>query len=347
MAEKMVRCVRCHEVFDAELGPCTKCGTPYKEPVAAPALPEGTYSERYATAAPDPEPVMAPLPERRNSTYLIWGGVALIAAALVVALLFELGFGGAGSGPTPRPVVLAAPSAVHTLPPTISTTLDELNDPNFSAHLSVQGRVQVTATNASKAQIIVVNYDGIVSGGNQWGILKVGSSAQEAMFVNGSVYVRTPPATKWTAASAVSSYKLLCPMFGLKDERALTMVGQEIKGGQLLNHLQATHWWTPDLSRLTLYDMSFLSSGLSPDVTSLDLWTLPDGTPVSATFSAKTLAGQVALVDIEVNYTFSNVGQAVDIEVPVTPGASWTESPGPSGVATASPVAAPSTSPKK
>jgi hypothetical protein len=111
------------------------------------------------------------------------------------------------------------------------------------------------------------------------------------------------------------------------------MVGQETQSGQPLNHMQATHWWAPDLSRLTLYDMSFLAPGLAPTVTSFDLWAKPDGAPVRATYSAKTMAGQVTLVDIEVSYTFTNVGQAVAI---LTPGATWTESPAPTG-ATAAP----------
>lgn len=334
MAEKMVRCIRCHEVFDALEGPCTKCGTPYKEPVAAPAIPEGTFSERYGTVAPELVPQVMVTPGRRDkTTYMIYGGIALIGAVVVAALLVSLGMGG-GVGATPRPPggVLAAPTVRDTLPPTVDTTLAQLNDPNFSAHVSIQSHIQVTSTAVSKALVAVVKYDGIVSGGNQWGTLKVNASSQEAMVVDGQVNVRTPPAAKWGAAASIATYKILCPMFGLKDANSLTMVGQETKYGQLLNHMQATHWWTPNLNRLTLYDMSFLSTGLTPDVTAFDLWAKPDGTPVSATYSAKTMAGQVALVDIEVTYTFTNVGQAVAIFLP---DAKWTESPGPLAATTA------------
>jgi len=328
MAEKMVRCMRCHYVFDALEGPCIKCGTPYQEPTAAPPVIDGLYSEKYRAFQPEPEPQMMAEPlKRSNSPYMIYGGIALAAAVVVTALLFSLGVGGS-SGPTAPPAraVQAAPSIAHTLPPTIDTTLAELNDRNFSAHLTVQSNIQVTATVSSKAMIAAVKYDGILSGGNQWGILKTNATAQEAMLVDGTVWVRNPPTKKWTVASAMSSYKVLFPMFGLKDSNALTMVGQETRYGQALNHLQGTHWWTPDLSRLAIYDMSFLSAGLAPDVMLLDLWTKPDGTPVSATFSAKTMAGQVALVDVEVSYTFTNVGQAVAI---FQPDAKYTESPGP------------------
>jgi hypothetical protein len=335
MAEKMVRCTRCHYVFDASEGPCIKCGTPYQEPTAAPPVIEGLYSEKYGTFQPEPEPQMMAAPIKRNNTpYMIYGGIALAAAVVVTALLFSLGLGGsAGPTATPARAIQAAPSIEHTLPPTVDATLAQLNDRNFSAHVSVQSHVQVAATNSSKAMIAAVKYDGVISGGNQWGILKSNSTTQEAMLVDGLVWVRNPPTKKWTAASAMSSYKVLYPMFGLKDANALTMVGQETKYGQVLNHLQSTHWWTPDLSRLAMYDMTFLSAGLAPDVMSLDLWTTSEGTPVSATFSAKTMAGQVALVDIEVSYAFTNVGQAVAI---FQPDARYTESPGPVG-ATAKP----------
>ena len=69
MAEKMVRCVRCHEVFDAEAGPCTKCGTPYRPPVAQPKAIDGLYVERYAGTPYVPEPPPAPVvPARRRSS---------------------------------------------------------------------------------------------------------------------------------------------------------------------------------------------------------------------------------------------------------------------------------------
>jgi hypothetical protein len=334
MAEKMVRCVRCHYVFDALEGPCIKCGTPYQEPVAPPPVIDGLYSQKYATVAPEPEPQMAAAPARgNNANYMIYGGIALIGAVVVVALLFSLGLnGGIGATPPPLGAVLPASSVAQPLPETVDSTLAQLNDPNFSAHVTVQSRIQVTATVSSKALVAVVKYDGVVSGGNQWGILKVNSTTQEAMLIDGQAMVRTPPKQSWSPASTYAGYKILCPIFGLKDANALTMVGQETKFGQPLNHMQATHWWVPDMSRLTLYDMSFLSTGLAPDVTTFDLWAKPDGTPVSATYSAKAMAGQVALVDIEVSYTFTDVGHAVAIFLPV---AGWTESPGPAGATVA------------
>jgi hypothetical protein len=48
------------------------------------------------------------------------------------------------------------------------------------------------------------------------------------------------------------------------------------------------------------------------------------------------MAGNTALVDIEVDYTFTNVGA---VQAIIAPGAVWTESPGPSmsGAPSASP----------
>jgi hypothetical protein len=344
MAEKWVRCVRCHYVFDAEEGPCIKCGTPYKEPPAPTPAPEGTYSEIFAAEIPptQSELVAAPPRRRENTTYLIYGGIALMAVAVVVALLFSLGLsGGLGATPAPLHAVLPAGSVSRTLPPTVSQTIAQLNDTNFNARVSVQARIQMTTAVAAKAQIIVISYDGVVSGGNQWGTLKVNAGVQEAMLVDGVIFVRTPPATTWTAGGTFPSYKVISPLFGLKDANALTMVGQDTSpGGRVLSHLQGTHWWTPDISRLAMFDLTTLR--LMPDVQTLDLWTKPDGTPDHATFSAKTLAGNTSLFQMDVTYTFTDVGLVQPL---APPGPKWTESPGlPSSGPTAS--AAPPPTPR-
>jgi len=62
--------------------------------------------------------------------------------------------------------------------------------------------------------------------------------------------------------------------------------------------------------------MADLSSlPIKPDVSVLDLWATPDGAPVAATFSGTNSATDgTRLLDIEVTYTFSDVGvpQAID-----------------------------------
>jgi hypothetical protein len=71
--------------------------------------------------------------------------------------------------------------------------------------------------------------------------------------------------------------------------------------------------------------LSELSSFTLAPITVLDLWVTPDGTPVSATFSAtKSTLDGVQLIDIEVSYTFSDVGVPQTIDVP---GPGWSPSP--------------------
>lgn len=347
MAENMVRCVRCHEVFDSEAGPCMKCGTPYTPPASKPESYAGLYSDRYAaTSVTSVEPVpVAPSSRRRsNTTYMIWGGVALICGAFVVAVLFALGMSG-GPNSTPAPVhgVGGAPLATATLPPTISLTLQQLSDVNFSAHVSVQSRIQLSASVAAKAQVITIKYDGIVSAGNQWGTLKVNAATQDTMLVNGDGFTRTPPALKWSAV-AFPPYRIISPLFGLKTTNDLAMVGQEKKDGVTLNHLRSTSWWTPDISRLSFTDLSALR--IPPDVNVLDLWVKPDGTPVSATFSGTNMAGNTVLVGIQVQYTFSDVGLKQTIGAP---GPGWTPSIDPLATPTPTPTlpASPAASPSK
>lgn len=345
MAEKMVRCVRCHEVFDAEEGPCTKCGTPYTPPKATPETYAGLYTDRYSPPEPvSAEPVaLAVRPGQRDrTTYMIWGGAGLIAAAFVVALLFTLGFsGGIGATPAPLHGVRPGAGATASLPPTISLTLQQLSDPNFTAHVNVQSHVKLDQSVAPKGQVVTTSFDGIVSGGNQWGILRVNSTTQDTMLVNGQGYARTPPSLAWKAY-AVPPYRILSPVFGLKTTDDLAMIGQENKYGLTLNHLQTTHWWTPDISRLAFVDLSQIR--LSPDVNTLDLWVKPDGTPVGGKFSGTNMAGNTTLVDIEVEFLFTNVGVSQTIDAP---GAIWTESPAPTASVSASASASASASPTK
>ena len=346
MAEKMVRCIRCHDVFDAELGPCLKCGTPYKPPVVTQPI-DGLYSERYAAENPPTQPAVASGPPRRreSTSYFIWGGIGLVGVAVVIAIVVQFaGLGGAAATPAAIRVIRPAAMPTDTLPPTTDATIKDLNDIKFSAHITVQSRIQLTTAVAPKAQVVVVKYDGIVSGGNQWGTLKVGTSVQDAMLVDGEVFTRAPSAVKWTQASSIAPYKVLSPIFGLQDTHALAMIGQETKNGQVLNHLQATHWWRPDISRLAMYDLSNLR--LTPDVQTLDLWVKADGTPVFATYDGTIMAGNTTLFAMHVEYTFSDVGAPVTIAVP---GADWTPSPGPPGSSSAAsaPHASAAATPKK
>ena len=336
MAEGMVRCSRCFEVFEEAEGACPKCGTAYLPPVSQPRALEGLYVERYAGTefVPVPAaPAPAPAPRRNNTRLWVTAGAALIVTAVVVAILVGLGAPG-GSSPTKAPVIFPAvttsPTPTPTLPPAVASTLAQLEDPNLSAHVTVDSRVQLSSKVLGHAQSIAVKFDGQVSGGNQQGTLQAFGTSQELRLVDGQTYQRILPAGKWKAIASLSAYLVICPVFGLDSTQDLQLVGQEMRDGQLLNHLQSTGWWAPDLSRMAMTDLSGIP--IKPDKILLDVWATPSGAPVEATFSGSNSATDgTKLLDIEVTYTFSEVG------VPQAIG-----SPGPSPKASPSSAAPPS-----
>lgn len=328
MAENMVRCGRCHEVFDAAEGSCAKCGTPYQPPTAAPSVSEGMYADRYAGT----ELVMAPevtpaVPGRRRNMarFFIGGGALTILLAVAFTVLYELGVVGDANG-AHRPVyvvpITPGPSPTDALPPTIAMTLSQLNDPNLSAQISVESHVQVSSRVLGQSQSLIVKFDGQVSKGNQSGTIQAAGVTQEVRLVDGQVFVRTLPSGKWSLAASMPAYRVICPVFGLTSPKDLQLLGQETRGGLLVNHLRSTGWWTPDISRLAMADLSALP--IKPDAVTLDLWVTPAGTPVAATFSGTNSATDgTKLLDIEVSYTFSQVGVPRQI---VAPGASQSPS---------------------
>jgi hypothetical protein len=119
------------------------------------------------------------------------------------------------------------------------------------------------------------------------------------------------------------AYMVICPLFGITKDRDIQLVGQDNKDGQTLTHFRTTNLWKADISRLSMTNLSELVEG--PTVTVLDLWTTAQGTPVSASFSATNITGDgTKLIDIEVSYTFADVGVLKPIDVP---GAGWSPSP--------------------
>jgi hypothetical protein len=332
MAENMVRCVRCHEVFDAEAGPCTKCGTPYQAPAAPPLPADGLYVDRYAGTPFVPAPQTALLPARphRNSTGLLIGaGAVMIVAAIMVAILaVTLGL---GSGPTPGPVYVVPktdqPSPTPTLPPSIALTLQQLNDPNLSADVVVESSANVNDPTLGKHDTQSVSFKGRIASGNEAGTVIEAGITREYVVVDNVVFVRVPPATRWSTAASIPTYLLIDQSFGLTKPQMLRLVGAETLEGQAVNHFQTTRMWVPDVPRIAMIDTSGFA--FKPETVVLDLWTSPDGEPVRAIFSATNLAANgTKLLDIETTYKFANVGVPQTIEVP---------GPSPSGSAGATP----------
>ncbi|HJX67363.1 MAG TPA: hypothetical protein VJ258_01420 [Candidatus Limnocylindrales bacterium] len=331
MAGKMVRCHRCHEVFDADAGPCTKCGAPYRPPVAPPQAPDVPYVEQYAGTPFVPSPETAPVAplSRRNVPVLLIGGVSLIGLAIVIAIVAVSG--GLAAGPTAPPVYVRPltepPSPPPTLPASVALTLQQLNDRNLSADVVVQSVADVNDPSLGKHERHAVSFDGQIAGGNEAGIVIEEGITREYRIVGGIVFVKVSPTARWSTAASIAGYLVIDPTFGLSKPAMLQLVGEETQDGQLVNHFHTTSSWAPDVARIAMIDTSgFL---FKPDVVVLNLWTSHDGSPMKAVFSAtNTATNGTKLLDIETTYTFTNVGVPLKIEVP---------GPSPSGSLRASP----------
>jgi hypothetical protein len=332
MPEHMVRCFRCHEVFDAEAGPCTKCGAPYTPPVARPEVIQGLYSDKYAIddlPALDPSmlPPVSVRAGRPNTQLLVGGGAALIVTALVVGLLYVVGAVGGPSATTPPQAMIVSVTSAPTtapLPPAVQKTLAIINDPMVSAQVKITSHIEAAASVAGTSPTtMTIKFDGEVSGGNQWGLVQQGSLVQDLRLIDGVVYRRLPPAIKWEKLGGMSTYLMVAPLLGVTKDRDIQFIKQETLDSRDVLHFQTTRFWTPNLNRTAMMDMSGYLTG--PDVEVLDLWTALDGTPVSAQFSGtRTVGGNSKLIDVEVSYSFAQVGLPQVIDVP---GPQWAPSP--------------------
>jgi hypothetical protein len=334
MAENIVRCKRCYEVFDAAAGPCLKCGWEYK-PVAATPPPSGaTYAEMYYGQA-EPEtgasPAVVRAQERNYLGLAMAAGVSLICLGLVFGGLFAMG---AFNGSNDPPAVFVSldpwtpPPPSPTPPADVTRVMGFLNDKDLAAAVVAQSRVDVSSKVLGQVHAGTVSFDGVVYKGDESGILKQNATTRELRVFDGTVYLRTPPSTSWSVLPVMAQYLLLAPFFGIANPKMLDVVGQEERAGQAVEHFRATRWWAPDLSRMCMMDPS--QFGIAPDVVVLDIWAAPDGTPVYASFSGtNTSVDGTKLLDIETTWTFSDVGNVDPIPDPMA-------SPSPSASASAS-----------
>ena len=337
MGENWVRCKRCHEVFEAADGICPKCGAQYEASVPKPREPEeSSFVDRYAGtefAPPEPPPPLM-VPSRRARTPLVAAGVGLVLVAVVVAVI-----AGSLAGspiPTPPPIIVvgtAKPAATASpLPEGMAAALAQLSDPNLSAAISINSRAALDARVLTKAQAQATTFEGAISAGNQTGLVTHNGVPREYRIYAGEAYTRVAPAKAWTKTTGMPPYLVLQPLFGLTGPEMLSIVGRENRNGADLIHFRATRYWQPDVGRMALMDLS--GFGIRPDTFAFDLWTTPSGVPVNATFSATTKASDGAkLIDVEVTYTFTNVGIPQSIDDPMA-----TPSPSPNRSPSASPA---------
>lgn len=321
MTEKMVRCRRCHDVFDASEDFCPRCGTKYEPIAAAPAPAEGFFVDKYVASpfeAPT-TPVHEPAP-RSGPSLLVGAGVAFVVVALVLGALFLGGAFGSSPAPTRQAVVARtqAPTPSPSLPPSITRALAEFQDPKFSAHIYVNTRATVSARVAAANQgyTLFSSLDATVEAGDEAGTLTIGGIATDFTLIGNQLSLRSRTTGHYAPVSTISPYYLLLPLFGLTDAKMLQYAG-DTKGnnGETLNHLVSTPWWTPDKSKLAVMDVGTLPEKI--ERVSLDLYVQPDGTPVSATFTAWTdSTNGEHLVQIVTTYNFTSVGTAGPIIAP-------------------------------
>jgi hypothetical protein len=340
VAENWVRCRRCYEVFDAEEGPCPKCGVPYRPPAANLQPIDGLYTERYADKVecageaggaeiPGAKIVDTPRPRRRSRPALFVGaGAVLIVGALVVVIVMELG---GGATPTRAPVYVRGAETVQprqpTLPPILALTLGQVANYQLDAHVTIQANIQLNSQVKWKTQSLTTKFDGHVSEGDQSGTVQTGGTSQEIRMVGGLFFVRSLPSGKWSLLPNLPSYLLVCPVLGVSSTQDLVEIGPTMRAGQMMNHLQSTSSWAPDISRITMTDLSSLP--IKPTAMLLDLWVDDNGVPLSATVEATNIGdGGTKLLDIQITYTFSDVGVPTDMVAPISP------SPAPSPSAT-------------
>jgi hypothetical protein len=258
---------------------------------------------------------------QRRQNHMLWVGVgaALIVLAVVVAIIVGPGIGGSGDQSKGQLVVAQTPkpTPTPTLPPSVTALMARLNDKDLSAHIVVTSRVQVSARVAVAPVTDLAAFDGLISGLDESGTFKHNGVTREFRLVDSVVYMRVMPNGQWQVQASIPSYLIIAPLFNITKPEMIQLISEETKNGPTVNHFQTTRWWAPDTSRLAITDVQGLTAGLAPDVNVLDLWATTDGVPLSATFSGTNSASDgTKLVDIEVSYTFDQVGAPISIGTP-------------------------------
>lgn len=321
MEERYIRCRRCHDVFEAGLPNCPRCGAAY---IPSPdATQAGSYAEKYMGSefAEPPDVPASDVPRNRSGMGLLLAiGAGLVVTAVALGALVLMGALDTPA-PTPRGNVVVAkpatPTPKPTLPPILTKTLDQLADPNLNVHVSIRTTLSVNAraNPNGRSESVIVNMEVDCAGGNESGTDQTGAVSYEWRLVDGTYYLRRLPTGAWKAQGTVSPFVVLSPLFSLTEPRMLQYVGPEQKNSISADRLESTLWWTPNSGKLSGLDVATLP--LSPQHTKLTLWVAADGAPVAATFRAWTDASDgTNLLDITTTYAFSKLGQVAPIPSP-------------------------------
>jgi hypothetical protein len=319
--QRFVRCRRCHDVFEAGLANCPRCGAAYVPVADSSQSLESSFAERYTGTEFAEQPVVAlasPSGSRSGIGIMLMIGAALVVTAVALGGFVVMGAFETAT-PTPRGDVVVArpatPTPVPTLPPIVTKTLDQLADPNLNIHVSIRTTVSINARVTGRSSQSTVNMEIDCANGNESGTDQTGGTTYEWRLVDGTYYLRRLPNGAWKAQGSNPPFVVLSPLFQLSETRMLQYDGPSQRNGVSAHKLESTLWWTPNSGKLSGLDVATLA--ISPQHTKLQLWVAEDGSPVAATFRAWTDASDSTnLLDITVNYTFSKQGAITPIPSP-------------------------------
>ena len=330
---KAIRCTGCYEVIEeAELieGRCPLCGRPYIPPRQV-APPAESFSQRYQGTGlgEAPPEAAAEVKPRSGTPILLAVGAGLIALAVAVGALAALGLiGGPAVTPTPyhTPNTVISKTAAPTLPQAAYQTLTYVQDPDFSATITVESTVTVSSQISAKAGSAGSHLEAAVSGGNEYGTLVLGRSTYEVYVTKGSFLTRLEPTGKWVTTPSMSYVIVVSPttpLFDLGEPNQLRLSEETEREGVPVYHLTSSSAWRPDVMRLAMMGASALDQfqiqggRLLPDHYTLDLYVTLDGAPVYAEYHAWVAAGDgTKVLSLDTYYTFTNVGQVGPIPSP-------------------------------
>lgn len=236
----------------------------------------------------------------------IVAAVVLVAAAGLYALVAGDRFDGGDPAATATPL---GSMPVGSEPPssTVAAFLAFVSGPEPSFH--VETRTVVTLAEETVTVVSVLDH----AGANYAGTIEITTAHRltrnEVITIPPSSYLREPDGP-WRTGDAPK--RGLSPFASLSAATAIADLGLENVAGRELRHLRV--------------DLLPVDTTLAPSVkdvvysaTTFDLWVDASGAPVSGTFSLDAMArkdDKPATVTIRSEFTFSRVGEPMDIVAP-------------------------------
>lgn len=235
-----------------------------------------------------------------------------------LALAFALILGGCGGSPSPSPSVVADPTPTPP-PPTaeevIAAFLALTGDPELTMRVVADGKVTVTAGGATED--VKISFDMEIRGEDGIGKAVVDTGPSDVTFrmllVENRAYVDDNGT--WSEIPDYKPTTPLNPFSRLTGPADLTYRGHDIRDDRRTHHLSVLAWLGGDLSLLEAQGWTELKT----DYTLTTLTVDDAGAPIEMNFTggiSGRYQGALASAAFEVTYTFSNVGEPVEIPTP-------------------------------